>query len=68
MAPTLSSDSELGVRSAAGFWVEPAYYREQAQLSRELADRCDDHEISLHLHSVAKQYDKLADEAEKKNR
>ena len=48
--------------------VAPAYYREQAQLSRELANRTEDHEISLHLLSVAKQYDRLADEAEKPRR
>jgi len=48
--------------------VEPAFYREQAQLSRELAERTDDPEISLHLLSVAKQYDKLADEAERGGR
>jgi hypothetical protein len=48
--------------------VKPAFYREQAQLSRELAERSEDHEISLHLHSVAKQYDRLAEEAEKNRR
>ena len=48
--------------------VKPAFYREQAQLSRELAERTEDPEISLHLRSVAKQYDKLADEAERGGR
>lgn len=48
--------------------VKPAFYREQAQLSRELAERTNDAEISLHLRSVAKQYDMLADDAEKDHR
>jgi hypothetical protein len=48
--------------------VKPAFYREQAQLSRELAERTDDPEISLHLRSVAKQCDKLADDADEEHR
>lgn len=48
-----------------GTGVKPAYYREQAQLSRELSERTDDPEISLHLLSVAKQYDRLAEDAER---
>jgi hypothetical protein len=47
--------------------IKPTYYHEQAQLSRELAERTDDPEISLHLLSVAKQFDKLAEDAAKQH-
>jgi hypothetical protein len=46
--------SRVGCRGAMR--IKPTYYHEQAQLSRELAERTDDPEISLHLLSVAKQF------------
>ena len=48
--------------------AKPEYYREQARLSRDLAERTKDKAISSHLLSVADQYERLADEAEAKRR
>ena len=44
--------------------VNPVYYRQQAERSRDLAEKTSDAEIKAHLISVAEQYDKLAKEAE----
>ena len=46
--------------------VNPVYYRQQAERSRDLAEKTSDAEIKAHLISVAEQYDKLAKEAEAK--
>ena len=45
--------------------VDPAYYRKQAKLSRELAAKAPDVETEETLLNVAMQYDQLAEEAEK---
>jgi len=44
--------------------AKPEYYRQQARLSRELANRARDKNIVAHLLNVAEQYEKLAKEAD----
>jgi hypothetical protein len=46
--------------------AKPEYYRRQAKLSRELAAKAPDVELEETLLNVAIQYDRLAEEAEKK--
>jgi spore germination cell wall hydrolase CwlJ-like protein len=41
----------------------PEYYREQARVSRVLANRVRDKAIKTHLLKVAEQYERLAGEA-----
>ena len=43
--------------------VQAAYFREQADNSRDLASRLDDREMRRHLLEIAEQYDRLAREA-----
>jgi hypothetical protein len=46
--------------------VKPDYYRKQAKLSRELAENAPDEELRKTLLEVADQYDRLAEDAERK--
>jgi hypothetical protein len=46
--------------------VKPEYYRTQAKLSRELAETASDEELKETLLNVAEQYDRLAEDAERK--
>ena len=43
--------------------VQAAYFREQADNSRDLASRLEDQEMRQHLLEIAQQYDRLAREA-----
>jgi hypothetical protein len=46
--------------------AKPRHYREQAERSRRLANEVLDTAVKLHLLQVAEEYDKLAEEAEKR--
>lgn len=50
----------------SGHEGEAGIYRTQARLSRELAENAPDEELRQTLLEVAEQYDRLAEEAEKK--
>lgn len=44
--------------------IDPNYYREKARQTLELSKRAQDHETKSYLREVAKEYERLADEAE----
>ena len=46
--------------------AKPRHYREQAERSRRVANQVLDRAVKLHLLQVAEEYDKLAEEAEKR--
>jgi len=45
--------------------IDPSYYREKARQTLELSKRAQDQEIKAYLRKVAKEYGRLADEAER---
>jgi hypothetical protein len=46
--------------------AKPRHYREQAERGRRLANQVFDSAVKLHLLQVAEEYDRLAEEAEKR--